>query len=435
MIDTKEIKELSKNGRIFVAYSGGGDSTTLLHYLYLSGLKNIYAIHVNHNISANSKTWERLCLNFCKDLDIPIFIERINLQSSSNLEEEARNKRYEIFESYLTNENDILVMGHHKNDQVETVLLRLFRGSGVTGVSGIPKIRKLGKGFLYRPLLSVSRQEIDNYVKDNNLNYVSDESNLDDDFDRNFIRNQIIPVLEERFPALCQNIFKSSELFKQANEAIFEQSNKDLINCLIGNGKILNIDSLKKYSSFQQTNILRYWITTIFNVKYPSKDKIDSILELIDLDVSINTKKLVHISNKLIIRRHKNHIYAVEQYKYDTSNTNQYPFNQYMISFNFGNILPIKSNNKGNLKKGDYILKFRPIIGNKNYIVIKNKIVKLKKILQEENIPYWLKDYIPLIYNSQNELVAIITDNKTIISDEWSTQNDEEGYEIKWNFT
>ncbi len=432
MIDVQKLLELSSGGKIYVALSGGEDSISLLHLVH--SLPNVQAIHVNHNISPNSKMWEDFCIEFCKKLQIPINIENVKLSSYCNLEETARNLRYEIFELYLKRENDILLMAHHLDDLTETVLLNLFsRGSGVTGLAGIPEVRKLGNGTLYRPLLSVSGQEIHTYTTKNNLSWIEDESNLNTIFDRNFIRHEIMPMLKNRWQSAVTNIAKSALLCRQASEKISEQSYIDLLDCLIGEGKILNINSLKKHSSFQQANILRFWIKTLFNLNYPSKDKMDNILELINFDSEKNTKMLVYISNKLVIRRHKHFIFAVDTFKYDADNLKIYPLNKFTTSFNFGR-LSVKSEMKGSLVNAEYHVKFRPTIGNKNYIFINGKYIKLKKILQEEGIPYWLKDYIPLIYSIGNELVAIAIPDKMIISDNHKNQKNELGYEIKWEF-
>ena len=216
MIDVQKLLELSSGGKIYVALSGGEDSISLLHLVH--SLPNVQAIHVNHNISPNSKMWEDFCIEFCKKLQIPINIENVKLSSYCNLEETARNLRYEIFELYLKRENDILLMAHHLDDLTETVLLNLFsRGSGVTGLAGIQEVRKLGNGTLYRPLLSVSGQEIHTYTTKNNLSWIEDESNLNTIFDRNFIRHEIMPMLKNRWQSAVTNIAKSALLCRQAS--------------------------------------------------------------------------------------------------------------------------------------------------------------------------------------------------------------------------
>lgn len=432
MIDIAKLLKLSNGGNIYVAVSGGEDSICLLHSVH--SLPNVQAIHVNHNISPNSKKWEDFCIEFCNKLQISLNVENVKLSSYCNLEETARNLRYEIFESYLEQENDILLMAHHLDDLAETVLLNLFsRGSGVTGLAGIPEIRKLGNGILYRPLLSVYSQEINTYATKHKLSWVEDDSNSNTIFDRNFIRHEVMPMLKNRWQAATINIAKSAQLCRQASEKISEQSYIDLLDCLIGEGKILNINSLKKHSSFQQANILRFWIKSLFNLNYPSKDKMDNILELINFDSEKNTKMLVYISNKLVIRRHKHFIFAVATFKYDASNLETYLLTEFTTSFNFGR-LSVKSEMKGSMVNAEYHVKFRPTIGNKNYIFLNGKYIKLKKILQEEGIPYWLKDYIPLIYSTDNELVAIAIPDKMIISDNHKNQKNELGYEIKWEF-
>ena len=165
---------------------------------------NLKAIHINHNLSKNSDNWEQHCESFCKsnNIEFESFIIEVT-KNRSSIESQARQERYKIFES-LMDENDQILLAHHRDDVFETILLRLFRGTGVDGLSGLNKKRSLGKGEIIRPFLNLSKSDLKIYIEENNLSYVEDDTNSNNDFDRNFLRNEIIPSLERRWSKLSE---------------------------------------------------------------------------------------------------------------------------------------------------------------------------------------------------------------------------------------
>jgi len=207
-LSTNLLDALSPENKIFVAFSGGLDSTALL-FLCNRALKqrkimNLKAIHINHNLSKNSDNWEQHCESFCKsnNIEFESFIIEVT-KNRSSIESQARQERYKIFES-LMDENDQILLAHHRDDVFETILLRLFRGTGVDGLSGLNEKRSLGKGEIIRPFLNLSKSDLKIYIEENNLPYVEDDTNSNNDFDRNFLRNEIIPSLERRWSKLSE---------------------------------------------------------------------------------------------------------------------------------------------------------------------------------------------------------------------------------------
>ena len=205
-LSTKLLDALSLKNRIFVAFSGGLDSTALLFLcnkaLKQKKIRNLKAIHINHNLSKNSDNWQQHCESFCRSNNIKFesFIVEVS-KNRSSIESQARQARYKIFESLL-DENDQILLAHHRDDVFETILLRLFRGTGVDGLSGLNEKRSLGKGEIIRPFLNLSKSDLEIFIHKNDLPYVEDETNLDNDFDRNFLRNEIIPSLGKRWSKL-----------------------------------------------------------------------------------------------------------------------------------------------------------------------------------------------------------------------------------------
>ena len=251
--------------KIYIAFSGGIDSSVLVDVLGKNASKlnlNITVIHVNHNISSNSLIWMKHCKEFCNKLDLNFISEEVNIISSGGgIESAARKARYKIFSKYLNNEEQILT-AHHMNDVTETIFLRLLRGTGIDGLSGLKKSRKLGKGQLIRPFLELSKKEIEDYAKENDINYIFDETNKDNDYDRNFLRNEIFPKLDERWNDFSSRVFKMSKITNERNNNFFELLNnnyRDLINNVIKikDLKNLNIDITKEIirTSIRNENI------------------------------------------------------------------------------------------------------------------------------------------------------------------------------------
>ena len=213
-LSTNLLDELSTENRIFVAFSGGLDSTALL-FLCNKALKqkkisNLKAIHINHNLSKNSDDWQQHCESFCRSNNIEFesfLVEVPNLRSS--IESQARQARYKIFESLL-DENDQILLAHHRDDVFETILLRLFRGTGVDGLSGMNDKRSLGKGEIVRPFLNLPKSDLRIFIDENDLPYVEDDTNSKNDFDRNFLRNEIVPSLEKRWNKLSERVTLTS---------------------------------------------------------------------------------------------------------------------------------------------------------------------------------------------------------------------------------
>ena len=201
-------KKLSPENNIFVAFSGGLDSTALLFLcneaLKQKKIKNLKAIHINHNLSKNSNSWQQHCENFCRsnNIEFKSFIIEVT-KNKSSVESQARQARYKIFESLL-DENDQILLAHHRDDVFETLLLRLFRGTGVDGLGGLNEKRPLGKGEIIRPFLNLSKSDLKIYIDENDLSYVEDDTNCNNNFDRNFLRNEIIPHLNKRWSKLSE---------------------------------------------------------------------------------------------------------------------------------------------------------------------------------------------------------------------------------------
>ena len=215
-----------------VAFSGGLDSTVLLHLLASLGkreeLPPVSAIHIQHGLQSAAKDWPAHCQGVCAGLGIPLLLESVNVpRGVSSLERAARTARYQAFERLLA-PTEVLLTAQHRDDQAETLLFRLLRGSGVKGLAAMPRQRVLGRGTLLRPLLNVSRAELEAYAQLHRLVWVEDPSNSDCQFSRNYLRHQVIPLLSQRWPATTEVLSRTAEHLAETQSLLDELAAQDL---------------------------------------------------------------------------------------------------------------------------------------------------------------------------------------------------------------
>ena len=282
MFDSKAFFNLvDPNKNIIVAFSGGGDSSALLHFCYdlnQNGLLqgNLSAIHINHSLNKESDHWEDHCKIFCEERNIPLQSHGINIDvKKSGLESAARNARYKIFKDALQS-NDQLLMAHHADDVAETILFRLFRGTGLDGLQGPMKKRALGEGVLLRPWLGYTKTDLNKYLSTNDIKFISDETNFEDNQDRNFIRNEVLKMASNRWPNASMQIQQTAELVskhKKAHDFLLDQQFGENIR-----GSKLYRKFLLDLEEDTCVEVIRYWIK-INNVAMPNKKIIGEILK------------------------------------------------------------------------------------------------------------------------------------------------------------
>jgi tRNA(Ile)-lysidine synthase len=211
-----------------VGLSGGVDSVVLLDTLLEGGAVPITAVHVHHGLSPNADAWADFCRDFCKARDVPLAIERVSVDRAApeGLEAAARSQRYAV---YAARPEPCVALAHHLDDQAETVLLQLLRGTGLKGVAAMPELRELPGSHvrIYRPLLAMSRREIVARAKERGLSWIDDESNASTKHDRNYLRHEVAPLLDARFPGWRDAISRYARHAGAANELLDELARKD----------------------------------------------------------------------------------------------------------------------------------------------------------------------------------------------------------------
>ncbi len=197
------IAHLKHFNRLFVGFSGGLDSTvlTICPCWRIQLREKLTAVHIHHGISINASYWQKHCQEFCAALAIPCITQAVDFNRLANIEEGARRARYAAFATLLK-ERDGLLLGHHLDDQAETLLLQLFRGAGVDGLASMADFGSLGLGTVVRPLLAVNRASLHAYALHHGLTWIEDESNQDVHYSRNYLRQNIIPLLAEKWPGV-----------------------------------------------------------------------------------------------------------------------------------------------------------------------------------------------------------------------------------------
>jgi len=367
-------KDLSLEGKnIVVALSGGIDSVVLLHYLHAHYPDDCRAIHCNHHLSKHCDEWDEFCKNLCNKLSIPYSNVDIFIENESNIEENARKKRYHSLSTNLK-ENEVLCTAHHQNDQAETLLLQLFRGAGVAGLASMPKSKPLGKGVHYRPMLNIKKSEIIEYAKDNHLSWVEDDSNTNTNFRRNFLRLDVIPKLETAYKNLAKTLTRSAKHQSEALALIQALAKIDIQERqLVNPSHQINIQRLAQLNTLRIKNVIRYHLSSL-KFLAPSDKVMKQILDLLSAKEDANP--LVNW-DQFEIRRYQGELYFINNQA--EKNTNFCPFHA-----EFEN-LP------------NFSIRYRAE-GQRIKLPGKNHSQSLKKVLQDANIPPWERSSLKMYY-------------------------------------
>jgi len=422
-ISLESLPKPSLNKKYVIAYSGGVDSLVLLHcFKQVDAV--VRAVHVHHGLQAVADDWVKHCQQTCEQLNIPldvIYVDAKQKQGTSP-EESARNARYQALQDNLI-EGEYLVTAQHLNDQAETLLLQLFRTASTAGLSAMPAYRQFGDHVHIRPLLPFSRKQIESFAKQKNLQWVEDPSNQDVTFDRNFLRNDILPLLENRWPEVITQLSTVASLQSNNLQVLEDMAAIDLANAhvhVLATQKdqsyvhifevvsILSMEKLKQLSSPRLLNLLRYWVIVTLQ-KQPTRNLLEEIEKsLIDSQQDANPD--IAFSG-YAFRKFKGNLYLLKtnagskvQIYQDWNPSVPLKLSDLNIQ-----LKTIKTVGEGlNVKLLDESLSvsFRQG-GEKFHPAGRQHSQSLKKLLQEANVPPWERDVIPLVYLG-DELVAVV---------------------------
>ena len=259
-----------------IAFSGGLDSTVLLHLLATAKpLVPLSAVHIHHGLQAAADAWPSHCQSVCDYLGVPLRIMRVQVPSGASLERAARDARYQAF-AQVIGAGEVMLTAQHREDQAETLLFRLLRGAGVRGLAAMPVHRPLAGGHLVRPLLGVSRAELEAYAVEHQLQWIADPSNADNRFSRNYLRHRVFPILTERWPQAVPGLARSAEHLSEAQGLLDELARMDLQAAEQPSAfpwlglPSLALAPLRELSDARQRNALRHWLNPL--TRLPDSD-------------------------------------------------------------------------------------------------------------------------------------------------------------------
>ena len=287
--------------KILLAYSGGQDSSALLDCLHkVSQDKSISlrTIHVNHGLSSDAINFEQHCKVITEQLNIPHETIMIHIDSSSNIEERCRLKRYEALVKSCQND-EVIFTGHHEEDQVETFLLRLIRGSGARGLSSMKMLSWYDEKMIFRPFLNVSKSRIDEYCSENKIFFVQDLSNNNIHFDRNFIRTKIAPMLKTRWPSFNKNIINNINIQNIQSHFITDSVRKILCTLYLNDKNKLSVSKLNEEETYNKIMIIHEWVFMQSSVSLNLKQ----ILEILKILETNNDSNPLFSLNKIKVTK------------------------------------------------------------------------------------------------------------------------------------
>ena len=250
---------LAPSARVFVAYSGGLDSTALLHALASLRVPHLIAVHVHHGLQPQADRWVQHCARFCADLGVPLNLCRavIAPDDPAGPEAAAREARYALLREELR-AGDLLVTAHHRDDQAETVLLRMLRGSGVHGMAAMRPLGVFAPGRLWRPFLDHPRAALHRYAEMRQLTWIDDPHNRDPRYARSWLREELLPKLRERWPQADASLARGARLAAETVELLDALAQQDAQATRSGAG--LAVSALLDLSPARRHNLIRHWL-------------------------------------------------------------------------------------------------------------------------------------------------------------------------------
>lgn len=405
--------QIKKYSKFLISYSGGLDSTVLLHQLIT--LRDIYklnlnlrAIHIHHGLYACADLWLEHCVIQCKNWNIPLITEHVQVKNKKiGIEASAREVRYNALFKHLYPE-EILLTAHHINDQCETFFLALKRGSGPYGLSSMPYIRSIFNGKkILRPFLNQKHENIQYWATKYNLIWIDDISNKNIKYERNFLREKVLPIIYKRWPYFANSVYRSALICRNQEKLLDELLSITLKKIIQKDGSLIT-DYLHNISDIHRNLLLRRWIILIIK-KIPSYNILTNIWKEI-INSSKDASPAINIAN-YEIRRYRNAIYLIpirKSLKECIIKWNK-PWKYLVLPENIG--ILIAYDQKGQevrkpLKKEKVNIRFF-YKHSRVYTINSKHKQKIKKIWKNFSIPVWERQRIPMLFYN-DKLISVI---------------------------
>lgn len=397
--------------RFRVAFSGGADSLALLHAMCAlrewPGTAEIDAVHVHHGLHAEADDWEERCRRICADLDVRLEVLRVDAGAGpgESPEAAARRARYEALAALL-DAGEAVCTAHHQRDQAETLLLQLARGAGPAGLAGMPALAPLGAGWLARPLLDTSPQALRDYLVRGDLEWLEDPSNADRRFDRNFLRHEIFPRLEERWPGVQRTLARAAS--HQADSAVLaaELAKIDLSGTRGQVPGTLSVAALVGLPAARARNLLRGWLAEL-GLPTAGATHLEKVLE--ELATARDDAQPLVSWPGAEVRRYRDMLYASPPMPPHDATRVVTWIPDRVVELGHGLLEAAEVEGRGlsieRCRRARLEVRFRQG-GERFQPAGRRHSTALKKLLQASAVPPWLRDRIPLIY-VDGELAAV----------------------------
>jgi tRNA(Ile)-lysidine synthase len=424
------------NPKLLLAYSGGLDSTVLLHLLV--EINNtipfkLTAQHVHHGLSANADVWADFCAQVCKKLNVPLSITKVQVSNIGlGIEAAARAARYQALEhAQEKSDADFILLAHHQDDQAETFLLQLARGAGVKGLAGMAA----QQGKFLRPFLDAPRRALLDYAKQHRLTWIEDESNADTQFDRNFIRHKVLPKLQKQYPAIQQTISRSAQHMASANDLLDELAQNDAkqagfhIPLKANSYAPLSLAHLTTLSENRVNNCLRWWLAQN-GAQMPSAQQLQQISQQL-MHAKLDANIAIKVSESLTLRRYQNNAYLVQDCSPNAPINLLWQGEEEIILTNKTKLIFSKQMGQGislrKIENAKLRIKFRE--GSERFLPELGRPRRsLKVMLQNHEMPPWQRDQLPLIFMDET---LVMIPNVGVAAD-FKASSAENGLLVNW---
>jgi tRNA(Ile)-lysidine synthase len=424
-----DLVSLAAGKKLWLAYSGGIDSHVLLHILVTTphpDLNFVAAVHVDHDLQADSKRWSQHCVDTCKDFEIEHHVLKVQVEDieSLGMEAAARAARYNAIEQLLA-PGDVLLTAQHQHDQAETLLLQLLRGSGPKGLAAMGAKSSMGKMIVIRPMLDISQHDIQLYAQQHKLKWTDDPSNADLRWSRNYLRHQVWPEIEQRWPQAEVTLSRSAQHCAEASELLTELAEQDMqLLGIDANSETISIPKLMALSLARQRNLLRHYIE-LRQFPLPSTTVLQCVIDEVCL-ASQDSEPLVSWTG-VEVRRYQEQLYMMQPIlPHDSLQTvSVNDFNQ-GIKIADQQITWQETEGKGlkeDLISSDLRVGFRQG-GERIQLQGQAHHKSLKHLFQQWQVPPWLRDRIPLLF-CDDKLIAVVGYG---VSDEFAVSEGRQGY-------
>ncbi len=422
----------SASGALCIGFSGGLDSTVLL--TALAALRSSHpdwtlrAIHLDHQLQNNSAQWRQTCADIVAELSIPFeHVELTVSPSGEGIEAAARQARYDAFRDRLR-PGETLLTAHHADDQLETLLLALLRGAGVRGLAAMPECTKFGAGWHARPLLLFTRQRLHQWAVANRLRWIEDPSNAQSAFSRNYLRNDVLPLLIDRWPAAAVNAQRTTRHLADAATLLDELAAIDLQNVAVE--RCVSVEKLQMLSRERRTNVLRFWLRER-GLRAPSTRKLASLEH--DMMNAQDDRNPCTEWDGAEVRRHRGLLYAMTSAHDSVSTERNWNWHSELFSLGegAGALRAVPSVGKGlAIDRLPAIVQVRSRCdAERLHPAGRTHERPLKDLLRESGVLPWWRDRLPLI-SIHRKAIAVAD---LMIAQEFAARPGEAAIDLIWS--